>query len=371
MRPASALALLVALCLFHAPVAHAEDPEDAEATVMVDPDWSAIGASLVPGVLVHGAGHWVRGERDTAWQLLGFELLGAGLIAGGIGGLVLTGASDDYNPPLYWMAMSGAALFGGSWFADIFGSVRGSQATGIGDPVRQLPWVELSTGYQHVANPVLAGEHFSRSALTGRLGRWRLDATLWLGPQDQAPQRTHARGSWRPWGPTALAPQISGARDGSFVEAWVGYSYHTMPEGRVSVHLPELGATSRADLGRWWQTMESMFVEFEVGLGVGVSHFYGVGVKEGAQLLLGRAAFGFYIGDDPDRWNDVMVFYDHRHDGFVAGTKIPGIGSGATGHAGVRGRAGIWGPWGLEAGFAAGSAYVTDLNVTWRFGGER
>ena len=53
----------------------------------------AIGASVVPGVVVHGSGHWVAGRPRAARRLLLLEGIGLGAFLGGGLTLVLTGAN--------------------------------------------------------------------------------------------------------------------------------------------------------------------------------------------------------------------------------------------------------------------------------------
>lgn len=40
-------------------------------------------AALLPGLVLHGAGHWLAGDRATAWRLLAAQGTGLGLLAVG------------------------------------------------------------------------------------------------------------------------------------------------------------------------------------------------------------------------------------------------------------------------------------------------
>jgi TM2 domain-containing membrane protein YozV len=83
--------------------------------------WMAFGIALVPGAIIHGAGHFYAGKIGTGFVLLGSELVGTGLIAVGlVGGIeTITG-----KPREGWVIEleAGLVLFVGSWIYDIIGS---------------------------------------------------------------------------------------------------------------------------------------------------------------------------------------------------------------------------------------------------------
>jgi hypothetical protein len=55
----------------------------------------ALGTTLVPGLLLHGAGAYVVGKRQTAEKLLLLELGGIGLLAAGGVPIILTGPDSS------------------------------------------------------------------------------------------------------------------------------------------------------------------------------------------------------------------------------------------------------------------------------------
>jgi TM2 domain-containing membrane protein YozV len=83
--------------------------------------WIALGIALVPGSIVHGAGHFYAGSIGTGFVLLGSELVGTGLIGVGLirGIETITG-----EPREGWVIELeiGLVLFVGSWIYDIIGS---------------------------------------------------------------------------------------------------------------------------------------------------------------------------------------------------------------------------------------------------------
>ncbi len=65
--------------------------------------------------------------------------------------------------------------------------------------------------------------------------------------------------------------------------------------------------------------------------------------SEGTEQLLARWAYGVWIGRPTASgapWAEVSGFYEHRHDGYAGGLKMPGLFSGVLGSFG--GRALAW-----------------------------
>jgi hypothetical protein len=87
-----------------------------------------------------------------------------------------------------------------------------------------------------------------------------------------------------------------------------------------------------------------------------------------SDLVLARFGFGMYFGWPGKPRGEALVYYDHRHDGFAAGTKMRGLGSGVIGHFGAEARLFVTDHWGFAAEAAVGSAYVTGLSILFRHG---
>jgi TM2 domain-containing membrane protein YozV len=83
--------------------------------------WVAFGIALVPGSIIHGAGHFYAGRIGTGFVLLGSELVGTGLIVVGLVGGIETITGE---PREGWVIEleAGLVLFVGSWIYDIIGS---------------------------------------------------------------------------------------------------------------------------------------------------------------------------------------------------------------------------------------------------------
>lgn len=79
----------------------------------------SVAASFVPGILVHGSGHFVSGQTRTGWKLLGAEGIGLGLALAGVGGTAITGATRRFIAPMVLGIVTGGALLMISALADI------------------------------------------------------------------------------------------------------------------------------------------------------------------------------------------------------------------------------------------------------------
>jgi hypothetical protein len=84
--------------------------------------WIALGMALVPGAIIHGAGHFYAGKITTGFLLLGTEVAGTGLVflAGLSGFAEAEGGESSIDPELWGFA--GLLLFVGSWVYDVVGS---------------------------------------------------------------------------------------------------------------------------------------------------------------------------------------------------------------------------------------------------------
>jgi len=76
---------------------------------------TALVIALVPGSVVHGAGHFYAGKTGTALGLFGAEIIGAGLIYAGVLGSIFEGMEGSENRGGEDAALIvGLSLFAGS-----------------------------------------------------------------------------------------------------------------------------------------------------------------------------------------------------------------------------------------------------------------
>ncbi|MCJ7457571.1 MAG: hypothetical protein MUP17_01095 [candidate division Zixibacteria bacterium] len=80
----------------------------------------ALVIALVPGSVVHGAGHFYAGKTKTAFVLFGAEIIGAGMAFFGAAGWSVqgdTGGDGSLAGPV--VLFLGLGLFTGSWIYDV------------------------------------------------------------------------------------------------------------------------------------------------------------------------------------------------------------------------------------------------------------
>ena len=323
----------------------------------------AVGAAILPGVLVHGSGSYVLGRTETAKPLLWAELGGIGLI--GASGLTLfvTGAARDLVGIAAVGTVAGFGLFAVSWLADIHAVT--APDGGWGKAARSVPVWEAEAGYRYVYDPRFDYRHFSAQRGSWWLGRWRLSPSLWA-----APKALNSR--WRiVVAHRFMGPSRSGdSDDGSFLEIRVAGTEHRFSRERFKLSTVESMLSGRLDLQRLGPHLEGSFAELGIGAGFQMTRFALRDVEAMASsLLLSRIAFGIYIGDQRSGGGEWSVYYDHRHDGFAAGMQMPGPGSGSIGHLGLQGQHYFDEHWGVGADFRVGSALVLGASALFRHWG--
>ena len=319
-----------------------------------------IGAAVVPGVLTHGAGHWVIGRHDAAGKLLVAEGIGFGtFLLGGVP-IVLSGASRYVVGPAAALTMLGFGVFAVSFLADVYGTAVPLDARG--SPLATAPSVETELGYRYVYDPQFAYRHFVVERVALRFGRLLVEPSAWFAADDLN-SRWRLLGGWRLLGP--LPAQA--APDGSRLDVHAAATHQRYDSDRFSTSMGEASVDGRLDLARVDADLRGAFVDLGVGLGVQRVGYELSGVPADTEtLLLGGFGFGAYLGQGR---GEVRAYYDHRHDDYAAGLKITGLGSGVAGHFGLEGRYFFTDELGLSVDAEVGSAYLAGLGVVYRQGG--
>ncbi|MDH5671614.1 MAG: hypothetical protein OEZ06_05655 [Myxococcales bacterium] len=303
--------------------------------------------AVVPGLLVHGTGHFVAGETRTGYRLLAAEGAGLGLMVAGIAGLAVTGASPKTIGPFIAVSALGGGLFGSSALADIYGVL--APEGGFGRPLLQ-PALELEVGPRYVRDPIFDYDAFSHVAATSWLGDVRVQLSGWLGLGHDN-QRLRALGAYR----------LLRSGQGSYIDLELGASHHRFAPERFSTSFAEASVTGRLELSVLGRTLAGSFFDYGLGYALGANRQFDTST-ESDEMMLARFGFGFFIGDG----GDVTLYYDHRHDGFAAGLKVPGLGSGPLGHFGLHVRHFFSEDMGASLFAESGSAYVVGLSLLLR-----
>ncbi len=323
----------------------------------------AIGAAIVPGVLLHGSGSFVAGERQTARRLLALE--GVGLAIAGVGAvpLLATGASRWVSGPSIALIASGMGMVLVGWVADIYSAAGGAGIAG--SPRTEPGEVEVELGYAHVGDSQFDYGEFMTLATALRWRAWRFGPEIWLALDDDN-QRWRAHASYRFIGPGSG----ESAASGSFVETGVAATYHRYGGDGFEVGGVEVASAARYDLAPIGRRLAGAFVDFHLGLELERIRYGDATPSDVAPQILLGFGFGFYLGDRAGPQGEVSAHYGHRRDGFAGGLGLSRTG-GWFGHFGLAGTAWLGAGWGLRAGVEVGSAMVTHLAVVAELGGRR
>lgn len=318
---------------------------------------AAVGAAIVPGVLVRGAGSFVVGERRAAKRLL--VTAGAGAAVAAIGGIAVGGtrANSYFVWPGVPLALAGIGVVLPTWFADIWVAAGGERVAGV--PIGAPPWsLELGSTWLHDG---IRGERaLLRAGATLELGRLGLGAGALLDAEGVA-QTGELAARWRLRGAAAVNGPID---DGSRLIVRAAARLHRDDGDNVTLATGELELVLRADLRRIDPVLRGQFIELSTGLGLERAT-YARDVHELDAILLGRFAWGAYLGQR----GEAMLFYDHRRD-HLAGGLYAGPVSGFIGSVGAAAQLAVAGPWALRAELEIGTAWVTTLGLRYH-GGKR
>jgi hypothetical protein len=319
----------------------------------------AVAGSIFPGAIVHGTGHYILGRPRTGTLLLVSEGIGVLALVGSFTVLALTGANRDLVGPTIGVAIAGGGLFGISWFADIYGSAVPENARGA-SPAK-APFLVAELGYRYIHDVAFRYRSFAALGLDARYDRFRLVPSAWRALDDDN-GRYRLLAGYRFIGPTPSRM----AESGSFVDVELAATHHAYDSDGFDVTTGEGFASSRLDLADVDPVLRGSFAEF--GLGWALQSINYGSARDENPVLLGRFAFGAYVGDPAGTGGEVRGYYDHRHDDFVAGLKVAGLGSGAIGHFGLDGRWFFDDRWGISLEAQAGSAVLFGGSLVMRQG---
>jgi hypothetical protein len=328
-----------------------------------------VGAAIVPGFVLHGAGQAVAGHWPTALSLFGMELAGIGVGAAGALTFWFTGSSRQLAGPATALTLAGISAVAVSFLADVYGTL--AKPGGTGAPEQVLPLLEASVGYRYVHDPRFAYRNLVGTSLDLRWRALRLSTSAWSA-LDAQNQRLRAVGAYRLLGPRPSRPEDAPAVDGTFLDVTLGMTHHAFKAEGFGLTLGEGFAMGRLDLARLGPSLSGSFAELGLGWALG-AYNYAHGSSDPATQLLMRTAFGLYIGAPGRPHGEVSAYYDHRHDDYAAGLLMNGIVSGVFGHFGLEGICYMTDQWGLAAQVEIGSAAWTGLSLRYRVpaGGAR
>lgn len=320
----------------------------------------AITGSIMPGLVVHGAGSFLSGDTETAQSLLIAEGIGLGLTGGSLVGLALTGAARQWSGVFISAAVVGMGLFSLSFVTDVYHTAA---PLGFGRHPGSLPWMTTEVGVLFIDNPRLDYGPLAQTNVALRWDRW--SAALSAG---QAPAALHSltrlEAGFRMWGaPTGRRGSATG---GSHLTALLGYEKSNYRQLSYATTAGDVRIMGRIDSEHVLPRVHGAFFEGELGYARRDTSYELFYTAVSDSLLLGGFAFGAYHGDPTTNGGETRLYYDHRHDGYTAGMLVTGLGSGTIGHFGIETKHFFSPTWGLRAHAEIGAAAVLGVHLVAR-----
>jgi hypothetical protein len=322
------------------------------------------GAAVVPGALVHGAGHFVIGESKTAGRLLIAEGVGLGMILAGGSALALTGASRYFAGPAAGVAVGGFSLFLGSFAADVYG-VLSPDPGAAGRRVHTAAGAETELGYLALTGPRVKEPGYVLERISLRAGSFRVTPSALFSARGTS-ARYRVEGAYRFLGPT---PTASGRGTSDHLDVVVATYHHREPSAYIARSSMELQLDARYDLGHVGPTLRGAFLDFSVGYAAAHVAYDVDGTSVPGDFdstLLGRFGVGAVFRGAARRGSEAVLYYDHRHDELVGGLVMRGLGSGAAGRFGFDARWYFTKNVGLSLRGEVGSAWLGGASLLFR-----
>ena len=291
------------------------------------------------------------------------EGIGLGLFLSGGLTLVFTGASRYFTAPAASATMLGFGLFSTSYLADIYGTVSNDGGAALSRNLPPARW-ETELGYRRLADPEFAYHDFMLERVSRQIGPLRLSPSGFFSLRGDT-ARYRLQTDYR----VAGNYEDPHPRDASFVDVTLAFTHQQHGPEHFTRSSAELSVDARYDLVRLGPTLRGAFTELGVGYALGRTDYNLTGLKVPSDLehvLLGHTGFGVTFRGKSAPGSEALIYYDHRHDDYVAGLKLRGIGSGVLGHFGLAARWFFNDSLGVALDAQAGSAYLGGASLIFR-----
>jgi len=325
----------------------------------------ALGAAIVPGVALHGAGHYTLGHKKTAIALLIGEGVGLALTLGGYATLRASGNSRNLAGPAVAATVFGAGLLLASFGADLYGTLAND-----GGAVELMPRAparfESEFGYRYVADPHFNYGHFIVESLTLRQGHFRFTPGAWFAT-NSTNVRYRVEAAYRFLG---LTPGDLGKHD-DHVDLVLGGMHQRYVDEHFQRSGLEFTLDTRFDFAHLGATLRGSFIDLALGYGVAKVSYDIAGLTLPADtddLLLAKVGLGVALRGRAHRGSEARLYYDHRHDDYAGGFLTPGRISGVFGKFGADLRWFFTPRLGVLLDAQVGSAMVGGLSLLLRDG---
>tara|TARA_R110002096_G_scaffold171490_4_gene344460 strand:- start:79008 stop:80159 length:1152 start_codon:yes stop_codon:yes gene_type:complete len=380
-KPSLAAALAACIVALATPWAHAETPEKPSQTTaeptaeppkkpsQTAPEPSAeqapaakamksgplaAAAAVMPGLVIHGFGHYVAGDKKTAMRLLAWQGVGLGLMVASGSTIALTGASRYGNELTIPLLITGTGIFLNTAYADIYGSATGGRAPRYATP----PEFTVTAGYGYIDDPQFDYTHFSVVSASYIRGTIGLTPSLWTA-LDADNQRARL----------PLRYRLLDNRAGDFLELGTALTYHRYGDDGFTSTVGELSIGGRINSSQLGASLAGSFSSATLGYALHRTSYDVDDVSSDTiALLIARFGYGLYL----PKGGELEGYYQHRRDGYTAGlSPSPRNGSGFLGHFGIALRQPISDRFAVALRTEIGSAWVSTAGLEFRAGSTK
>jgi hypothetical protein len=274
--------------------------------------------AIFPGVIVHGAGHYAAGDRDTATDLMLIETVSLFTFLGASAYYAYTGASRKVSPFMVPLIAAGSSVFLLSWIADLYGSRPGERRGLTGPLFRSGNHFEPFLGITTVNDRQFDYSGFYHYGFRAEYYGLHLKPMAW-DSVDTDNRRYQVEGGYELVGETGpLLPSL-----GDFLETGPLFrsGYHDFGDDGFRKTWIDAGFFARLMPGGIWPSMKGSFFVFELGYNrewVRFTEADDAPVLASNQMLF-ESGFGIERGTGGPSGVMFYLYYNHRRDGFTGG----------------------------------------------------
>jgi hypothetical protein len=316
--------------------------------------------AIFPGVIVHGAGHYAAGDRETATDLMLIEAAGLITFLGASAYYAYTGASRKVSPVMVPLIAAGSSVFVLSWIADLYGSRPGPRRRSSVPLLRSGNLFEPFIGIATVNDRQFDYSGFYHYGFRAEYNGLHIKPIAW-DSVDTDNRRYQVEAGYELVGDTG--PLLSSP--GGFLETGPLFrsGYHDFGDDGFRKTWIDAGLTARFMPGGIWPSMSGSFLFFELGYNrewVRFTESDDAPVLASNQMLF-ESGFGIERGAGGPSGVMFYFFYNHRRDGFTGGLQ-----GGFTGYFGMALKF-IIDKFSLSFNYSYGSAEVISYTCSLRF----
>jgi hypothetical protein len=285
--------------------------------------------AVFPGIIVHGAGHYAAGDRETASDLVLIEAVSLTTFLGSSAYYGYSGASRKVSPFMIPVILTSGSIFVLSWITDMYGSRPGMRYRFPGSLFRSGNTFEPFFGITSVNDRQFEYSGFYHYGLRAEYYGFHIKPMVW-DSADTDNTRYQLEAEYELVGDTGpLLPSL-----GNFLETGPLFrgGYHDFGDDGFRKTWIDAGFTARLLPGGIWPSMTGSFLFFEMGYNREWVRFTVVDdapVLASNQLLF-ESGFGIETGMRSSSGGMFYLYYNHRRDGFTGGLQ-----GGFTGYFGI------------------------------------